>query len=299
MWVSIKALPEAEPKARSSSFVTSAFPQLEIAKDEAMIEMKRTQAKLAGDRRARERELAERQAEVTAARKMDEWRQQREMIRQEMAAEMRGDLSADQEARLTAALAEKEAANEALKLASKERADRAAALEEAFMAIKQATGVSTVEEMVDKFLNQGASVFAGVVVCASVGMWVCARCPHSPLLLFVLSSLRLTMHWRSPAIILWAFAIVVVRFSAGCMATDSTQQALEADQVDAEAKLAKVKKAKEAAATAFASMKASGLGGVELNRDMYIKLEEEIAETKAQLKVRTPPPPTARCPHHF
>ncbi len=66
---------------------------------------------------------------------------------------------------------------------------------------------------------------------------------------------------------------------------DSTQQALEADQVDAEAKLAKVKKAKEAAAAAFSSMKASGLGGVELNRDMYIKLEEEIAETKAQLKV--------------
>ncbi len=137
--------------------------QLEIAKDEAMIEMKRTQAKLAGDRRARERELAERQAEVTAARKMEEWRLQRETIRQEMAAEMRGDLSADQEARLTAALHEKEAANEALKLASKERADRAAALEEAFMAIKQATGVSTVEEMVDKFLNQGS--FADLCSC--------------------------------------------------------------------------------------------------------------------------------------
>lgn len=217
----IKSMEDALKAGRKElNDVTGYLRQLEIAKDEAMIEMKRTQAKLAGDRRARERELAERQAEVTAARKMDEWRQQREMIRQEMAAEMRGDLSADQEARLTAALAEKEAANEALKLASKERADRAAALEEAFMAIKQATGVSTVEEMVDKFLNQ-----------------------------------------------------------------DSTQQALEADQVDAEAKLAKVKKAKEAAATAFASMKASGLGGVELNRDMYIKLEEEIAETKAQLKV--------------
>ena len=47
-------------------------------------------------------------------------------------------------------------ANEALKLAAKERAERAAALEEAFLAIKQATGVSTVEEMVEKFLNQGA-----------------------------------------------------------------------------------------------------------------------------------------------
>ena len=54
-----------------------------------------------------------------------------------------------------AALSEKEAANEALKLAAKERAERAAALEDAFLAIKQATGVATVEEMVEKFLNQG------------------------------------------------------------------------------------------------------------------------------------------------
>ena len=56
--------------------------------------------------------------------------------------------------------------------------------------------------------------------------------------------------------------------------------------MDAEAKLAKVKKAKDAASAAFSSMKASGLGGVELNREMYIKLEEEIAETRTQLKVR-------------
>jgi hypothetical protein len=66
---------------------------------------------------------------------------------------------------------------------------------------------------------------------------------------------------------------------------DASQQSLEADQLDAEAKLAKVKKAKDAAAAAFASMKASGLGGVELNREMYMKLEEEIAETRTQLKV--------------
>ena len=86
--------------------------QLEVAKDEALIEMKRVQARLAADRRSREKELAERQAEVTNARKMEEWRLQRENIRQEMAAELRGDLSADQEARLMAALSEKEAGND-------------------------------------------------------------------------------------------------------------------------------------------------------------------------------------------
>ena len=53
-------------------------------------------------------------------------------------------------------LQEKEAANEQLKQASKERAERAATLEDAFLAIKQATGVSTLDEMVEKFLNQGA-----------------------------------------------------------------------------------------------------------------------------------------------
>ncbi len=47
---------------------------------------------------------------------------------------------------------------------------------------------------------------------------------------------------------------------------DASVAALEAEQLEAEAKLAKVKKAKDAAAAAFASMKASGLGGIELNR---------------------------------
>jgi hypothetical protein len=66
---------------------------------------------------------------------------------------------------------------------------------------------------------------------------------------------------------------------------DANHQALEADQAEAEARLAKVKKAKETAAAALSSMKASGLGGVELNREMYMKLEEEILEAKAALKV--------------
>ncbi len=78
---------------------------------------------------------------------------------------------------------------------------------------------------------------------------------------------------------------------------DTSQQALEAEQVDAEAKLAKVKKAKDAAAAAFSSMKASGLGGVELNREMYLKLEEEIAETRTQLKVREVLTTAASVPH--
>jgi uncharacterized protein (DUF4415 family) len=79
------------------------------------------------------------------------------VVAAQMAAELRGDMSSEQEARMLAAVHEKEQANDALKEASKQRAERAAALEEAFLAIKQATGVATVEDMVEKFLNQGAS----------------------------------------------------------------------------------------------------------------------------------------------
>ena len=70
-------------------------------------------------------------------------------------------------------------ANEALKLAAKERAERAAALEEAFLAIKQATGVSTVEEMVEKFLNQGARrgmIWRVVVRCCDEAMLGSSGC---------------------------------------------------------------------------------------------------------------------------
>lgn len=200
--------------------VTSYLRQLEISKEDAMGDTRALQAKLVADRRAREKELAEKQAEVDAARKMEEWRLQRETVRQEMAAEMRGDLSADQETRLHAALVEKESSNDSLKAASRERSERAAALEEAFLAIRQATGVTSVELMVDKFLSQ-----------------------------------------------------------------DTNQKSLEDEQAEAEARLAKVKKAKEDAEASFRSMKACGLGGVELNREMFSKLEDEISEARAGLKL--------------
>ena len=152
----IKSMEDAlKASKKELADVTSYVRQLEISKEDAITETKRLQAKLLAERKAREREIADRQAEVDAARKMEEWRAQRETIRQEMAAEMRGDLSAEQEARLQAALREKEGANDALKQASKERSDRAAALEDAFLAIKQATGVTSVEQMVEKFLSQG------------------------------------------------------------------------------------------------------------------------------------------------
>lgn len=70
--------------------------------------------------------------------------------------QLRGDLSKEEEARLMQRLLAQHAEDEALEERSKEKTREALALEEAFFRIRQATGVNTLDEMVDKFLSQGA-----------------------------------------------------------------------------------------------------------------------------------------------
>lgn len=195
--------------------------QLEASKDKTIIELHKFQNELAEQKAAREKELHERELEATNARRMDDWRKQRESQRAEMAAQLRGDLSLEQERILLNQLKEKEEECERLKAASKERAAKALTLEEAFLAIRQATGVTTLEEMVEKFLGQGAN-----------------------------------------------------------------KEALEKEKAEAESKLAKAKAAKAEAEAQFAEMKASGLGGTELSREVYEQMEAEIAEARTQLKVQ-------------
>ena len=63
--------------------------QLENSKQEALQGLHKYQAQLAASRKQRAKELAERRQEASNARRMEEWRKQREAKRAEMAAEVR------------------------------------------------------------------------------------------------------------------------------------------------------------------------------------------------------------------
>eukprot|EP00753_Platysulcus_tardus_P011920 PLAT3323.24.p1 GENE.PLAT3323.24~~PLAT3323.24.p1 ORF type:complete len:779 (-),score=324.31 PLAT3323.24:67-2403(-) len=91
--------------------------------------------------------------------------------------------------------------------------------EEAFQQIRQATGVATLDEMVEKFLGQGNS-----------------------------------------------------------------RAALEEEKAEAETRLVRVKTQKETLRRQFADLKSSGIGGTELNREIYDKIDDDIMEEMASLK---------------
>ena len=71
--------------------------------------------------------------------------------------QLRGDLDREGEGKLMAELKAREEQSEALKIANQEKTEKAAALENAFLQIRQATGISSLDEMVNKFMSQGAN----------------------------------------------------------------------------------------------------------------------------------------------
>lgn len=137
--------------------VTGYLRMLESSKEATMLELHRLQVQLQAEKAARTKELDERRAELSRATKMEDWRKQREAVRAEMQAELAGDLSKEQEELLLSTLAQKEAAAAKLLAERRVREDRAAALQDAFTRIKQITGVTSLDEMVEKFLGQAAN----------------------------------------------------------------------------------------------------------------------------------------------
>lgn len=78
-------------KASKKEFdeVHTLMRQLENSKQEALQGLHKYQTQLAASRKQRAKELAERRQEAANARRMEEWRKQREAKRAEMAAEVR------------------------------------------------------------------------------------------------------------------------------------------------------------------------------------------------------------------
>lgn len=65
----------------------------------------------------------------------------------------------------------------------------------------------------------------------------------------------------------------------------TTKTSLEKEKAQAEARLIAIRQEKEQAIQALNELKASGIGGIELNREVYNTLENEIQQAKTTLKV--------------
>lgn len=210
--VHIKAMEEQLRSSRKEhKEVKLLLRQLEQGKTEAVAELASTVKRLEQDRKMRARELSQRQKEAENAKRLEEWREQREKRKLELQAELRGDLSKEEEEELIEKLKKREGQSAKLRAASIDRNKKAMTLEDAFTQIRQATGVTSLGEMVEKFMGQGAS-----------------------------------------------------------------KEALLEEKAAAERKLAEVLKNKKESLDKFNAMKAqvaqTGLGGLELNREIYDKV---------------------------
>ncbi|CAM9294778.1 unnamed protein product, partial [Choristocarpus tenellus] len=131
--------------------------QLETGRTKAMLDLQETQRLVAIDRRERSRVLSAKEKEAEMARKMGHCREQRELMRIHMTQTLRGDLTGEQEVELMQLLEAKECATNQLRAENEIRQKKLADMEEMFSRVRQATGVSTLEEMVIKFANQNTN----------------------------------------------------------------------------------------------------------------------------------------------
>jgi len=98
--------------------------------------------------------LAKRRVEKKNAIHLQEWMRNRAVEKAKLATELRGDLTKEEEGLLRRQLREKEENTRKLQRANEESQKKITAMEDAFMLIKQVTGVSSLEEIVEKFSNQ-------------------------------------------------------------------------------------------------------------------------------------------------
>mmetsp|Transcript_33452 Transcript_33452/g.77297 ORF Transcript_33452/g.77297 Transcript_33452/m.77297 type:complete len:645 (+) Transcript_33452:256-2190(+) len=151
----INAMEEALGAAeREHEDVKALMRQLEAGKTKAVLDLHEIQRSVAVERRDRNRVISMRQNEANNAAKMEAWRVEREEMRAEFASEMRGDLSIEEERQLQTRLQAREADVEKLQKENEENTRQLNKLEEQFTQVRQATGVNSLEEMVDKFVGQ-------------------------------------------------------------------------------------------------------------------------------------------------
>ena len=154
----IRSMEEALTATRKElADVRSYVRLLEQSKETAATELTEYQDAVARLQAKRKAELERRKSELDAAKKAEAWRRQREAVRQELKAQMSGDLSQEQEDALLATRQERHETLQRLQAERELRADEAAAMFEAFQRVRQATGATTLDELVEKFTSQAKS----------------------------------------------------------------------------------------------------------------------------------------------
>lgn len=123
-----------------------------LAKAVAVLE--ETQANLATARKDREVLIAQRRSEVKNAHMLKEWLREREKQKMILSIELRGDLTRDEENFLKSEISDRAERTKSLQKANEESQKKLQAMEDAFAQTKQVTGVSSLEEMHEKFSSQ-------------------------------------------------------------------------------------------------------------------------------------------------
>lgn len=120
----------------------------------AVLVYEETQDRLAVARKDRESSIAIRRSEYANAQVLEEWMRQRELEKEALAKELRGELTHEEEAFLRSQISSKQDKVRSLQRLNEECNKRYIAMEEAFSQLKQVTGVSSLVDMYDKFSNQ-------------------------------------------------------------------------------------------------------------------------------------------------
>lgn len=146
-----------ESSSREIAEVEVLLKQLEMRKAESEKSMEDTKVEITEQTKAREEELQALRDEVKRAERMVEWREERQRQRLQARSEAEGDLDERGELALMSQSKQLELRDKSLQAASKSTLDKEMTMEEAFMQIRRATGINTLEEMVEKFLGQTAN----------------------------------------------------------------------------------------------------------------------------------------------
>jgi len=218
----IRTMEEAlEASKREFDEVKNLMRQLESGNSAAQEALKSTLEKISKERDLRNKHLAQRRQEAANAKRMEEWREQREKARMLLNAELNGDLGEEGETRLIAAVHESAQQDHELELIHRHTAQTISTYEEAFNAIREATGVRSLDEMVEKFLGQSAN-----------------------------------------------------------------KEALMEEKKEVEARQMVIKEELSRVQKEFSELKSVGIGGSELNREMYDQLDNNILEARHELKIK-------------
>eukprot|EP00596_Hydrurales_sp_CCMP1899_P005223 CAMPEP_0119049066 /NCGR_PEP_ID=MMETSP1177-20130426/62581_1 /TAXON_ID=2985 /ORGANISM="Ochromonas sp, Strain CCMP1899" /LENGTH=721 /DNA_ID=CAMNT_0007025819 /DNA_START=48 /DNA_END=2209 /DNA_ORIENTATION=+ len=127
---------------------------LDIGLAKATLVSEATQSNLANARKDREVAIAQRRVEYDNALSLQDWMRSRKLDKEQLAKELRGDLTKEEEAFLRAQITDKLERTKTLQKANEDSNKRFLAMEEAFSQLKQITGVSSLVDMHEKFSSQ-------------------------------------------------------------------------------------------------------------------------------------------------